>query len=398
MESPAKPLRGIRVLELARTLAAPWMGQILADLGADVVKVERPGTGDETRQWGPPFVADQDGSDVFSAYFQSCNRGKRSVAADFATPAGRDLVERLVHGADIVIENFKVGTLARHGLDAKFMCSANPRLIWCSITGFGQTGPYAPRPGYDFIIQAMSGLLNLNGLDLNQPRRVPLPTSDLFTGVYGAVAALAVLNQRHITGRGAILDLALLDTQISTLSQYFGGHPLRPEPGQPDPNSPMVPQFVVPTSDGSVALVLGSDQHFRNLVLAVDAEELVADDRFSDNTSRRRNLEALIDALSIKTISFATTELVVRMERSGVPAGPVNSIAEIGADPHVLERRMMLPMFGPTGVATEAVAVRMPVLFDGFAAEPERPAPRLGEHTAEIDVGRNWLSPPRKAN
>ena len=281
MQSPAKALRGIRVLELGRTLAAPWMGQILADLGADVVKVERPGTGDETRQWGPPFVSDDAGQTVFSAYFQTCNRGKRSVEADFSTEQGRNLVSRLSGSADIVIENFKVGTLARHGLGAQTMCRANPRLIWCSITGFGQTGPYAARPGYDFIIQAMSGLLNLNGLDLAQPRRVPVPTSDLFTGVYGAVAVLAVLNQRHKTGHGAILDLALLDTQISTLSQYVGGQAVQQEPGQPNPYAPMVPQIVVPTADGSVALVLASDLHFRHIAESIGLRELADDERFA---------------------------------------------------------------------------------------------------------------------
>jgi crotonobetainyl-CoA:carnitine CoA-transferase CaiB-like acyl-CoA transferase len=391
MHSPAKPLRGIRVLELARTLAAPWMGQILADLGADVVKVERPGSGDETRQWGPPFIADDSGKTVFSAYFQACNRGKRSVEVDFSTEAGRLLISRLAGGADIVIENFKVGTLARHGLDGATLCKANPLLIWCSITGFGQTGPYAARPGYDFIIQAMSGLMTLNGLDLDQPRRVPLPTSDLFTGVYGTVAVLAALNQRHATGRGTIVDLSLLDTQISTLSQYFGGQEVQVEPGQPGRYAPMVPQIVVPTADGSAALVLGNDLHFRRLAESIGLAEIVDDARFRDNASRRANLDCLVGLISSATRAFGTLNFVERMERIGVPAGPVNTIAAVAADPHLREREMVISMPGPTGGPGEVPTVRMPVLFNGVAPLPERGAPRLGEHNADIERGLDWL-------
>jgi crotonobetainyl-CoA:carnitine CoA-transferase CaiB-like acyl-CoA transferase len=392
MHSPAKPLRGIRVLELARTLAAPWMGQILADLGADVIKVERPGSGDETRQWGPPFVSDASGQNVFSAYFQACNRGKRSVEADFSSEDGRLLISRLAGGADIVIENFKVGSLARHGLDGQTICKANPRLIWCSITGFGQTGPYAARPGYDFIIQAMSGLLTLNGLDLGQPRRVPLPTSDLFTGVYGAVAVLAALNHRHATGQGTIIDLSLLDTQISTLSQYFTGQAAQTEPGQADPHAPMVPQIVLPTADGSVAIVLGNDLHFRQLAESIGLADIVDDGRFRDNASRRANLDCLVELLSKATRSFETLGFVERMERVGVPAGPVNTIATVATDPHLRERGMMIRIPGPTGGPSEVSAVRMPALFDGLAAMPERGAPRLGEHNAEIGRDPDWLT------
>lgn len=391
MAFPAKPLRGIRVLELARTLAGPWMGQILADLGADVVKVERSGIGDETRQWGPPFVPDDGGGHVFSAYFQACNRGKRSVEADLSTEEGRDLVSRLAGGADIVIENFKVGTLARYGLDARMLCEANPRLIWCSITGFGQTGPYAARPAYDFIIQAMSGLLALNGFGLAQPRRVPLPTSDLFTGVYGAVAALAVLSQRGRTGCGAILDLSLFDTQISTLSQYFAVQTTDPEAGPRNPHAAVIPQIIVPTADGSVALVLASDIHFHHLVRGIGLPDLAEDARFRDRACRRANLEPLVAMLSEATGRFETADLLVLTERLGVPAGPVNSLAAAAADPHLRERGMLTRMPGPTGGARDVPGLRLPVLFDGAAAEPERGAPRLGEHNAALGADVDWL-------
>lgn len=392
MESTATPLRGIRVLELARTLAGPWMGQILSDLGADVVKVERSGTGDETRHWGPPFVCDDQGEAVFSAYFQACNRGKRSIEADFLTAEGRDLVSRLAGGADIVIENFKVGTLSRYGLDAETLCRSHPRLIWCSITGFGQTGPYAARPAYDFIIQAMSGLLTLNGLDPRQPHRVPLPTSDLFTGLYGAVAVLAVLNQRRETGRGAILDLSLFDIQISTLSQYFAGHAVYPDTGRQSPHATVVPQMIVPTADGSVALVLASDLHLRHLAEGLGLQELCDDARFRDNASCGANLDSLIALLSEATRQLTMADFIARMERLGVPAGPVNSLAAAAADPHLRERDMLIRMPGPPGGPADVPAVRMPVLFGGVAPEPEKGAPRLGQHNAEVIADPAWLS------
>lgn len=391
MATQAKPLRGLRVLEMARTLAGPWMGQILADLGADVVKIERPGIGDETRNWGPPYVKDAEGKTVFASYFQACNRGKRSVEADFAQPQGRALIERLVSAADIVIENFKAGTLKRHGLDAKVLCELNPRLIWCSITAFGQTGPYAARPGYDFIIQAVSGILEVNGLDLGRPRRLPLPTSDLFTGVYGVVAVLAALNQRAATGRGTLVDLSLLDTQISVMSQYFVGQSMHAEtePGNPH-HSAAVPQFVVPAADGNVALVVATDLHFQSLAAALGCASLSGDPRFKDNAVRRANLADMIDTLGQWTSRLGTADIVARLERIGVPAGRVNSLSDAICDPQVSERKIVVEL--PTGElgAPAAPAIRMPILFDGQAALPESGAPKLGEHNAEIVSDPNW--------
>jgi crotonobetainyl-CoA:carnitine CoA-transferase CaiB-like acyl-CoA transferase len=368
------------------------MGQILADLGADVVKVERRGSGDETRQWGPPFLLDDSGEVVFSAYFQTCNRGKRSVEADYSTEEGRTLISRLASVADIVIENFKVGTLARYGLAPERLCQANPRLIWCSITGFGQTGPYAKRPGYDFIIQAMSGLLALNSLGTAQKRRVPIPTSDLLTGVYGAVAVLAVLNQRHATGRGAILDLSLFETQIGTLSQYFLRDAVGSESNSASPDGPMVPQIVVPTADGSVALAPASDPHFQHLVTGLEAGELAKDERFRDNASRRANIDALTAALSRETRRFGTAEIIGRMERLGVPAGPVNSLTDVVEDVHLHERKVFVSIPGPAGRSSAVPAVRMPILFNGIAAEPDRGAPRLGEHNNDFTADSGWPS------
>jgi len=391
MGSSAKPLRGVRVLEMARTLAGPWMGQILADLGADVVKIERPGTGDETRYWGPPYVNDSAGNAIFSTYFQACNRGKRSVEADFATPEGQELIRGLARRADVLIENFKVGTLVRHGIGAQQLCAANPRLIWCSITAFGQTGPYAGRPGYDFIIQAMSGLLELNGLDLAQPRRIPLPTSDLFTGVYGAVAVLAALNRRAETGQGAVVDLSLFDTQISTMSQYFVGQSVNVEAEPENPyHSAAVPQFIVPAADGKVALVVATDIHFRNLVDGLGCSSLADDSRFKDNAARRRNLADMIDELSRATRKRKSSDVVDVLERLGVPAGRVNSLGDANADPQLRDRGVFVRMPAPQGVNRDVQAIRMPILFESEAALPERPAPLLGEHNSEIASDPHW--------
>lgn len=390
MEAPSKPLRGVRVLELARTLAGPWMGQILADMGADVVKVERSRVGDETRGWGPPFVKDDTGESLFSAYFQACNHGKRSIEADFADPQGQELIRRLAANADIVIENFRVGTLARYRLNAEVMVSDNPRLIWCSISGFGQTGPYAQRAAYDFIIQAIGGLLSLNGSAESGPRSVPLPVSDLFAGLYGAIAALAALNRRHQTGMGTIVDLSLLDTQISAITQPIIGHILGDQiPGR-HPYAEIVPKMVIATADGSVALVIASDRQFDRLVGSLGCVTLAQDKRFHDNDARCANLQDLAGELALLFRDISTSELVTRLAGLGVPVGPVNSLQDLVSDPHLQERQMFVRIPSPNGCSTAALAVRMPVLFDGQAALPESSAPRLGEHTFDVLSDPRW--------
>lgn len=385
MAGSSKLLHGVRVLELARTLAGPWMGQLLADMGADVVKAERRGIGDETRSWGPPFVTDGDGQPKFSAYFHGCNRGKRSIEVDLNEAGDRDLLRRLVAGADIVIENFKVGTLERHGLGGRAMCGEDPRLIWCSITAFGQTGPYAERPGYDFIIQAMSGLLALNGSGPAAPRRLPIPTSDLFTGVYGALAALAALTRRNATGEGSFIDLSLFDTQVSTLSLHILGQ-LLGTAGMPHLHAAIVPQIVVPTSDGHVALVITTDIHAGRLLSGVGLADLADDPRFRDGAARRENVEGLAQALSPRTRGMPTTELIALLARLDVPAGRVNSIEELIGDPQTLHRGLV----APSGGDRDMPAVRMPALFDGDAALSGVAAPRLGEHSQDIIDDPAW--------
>lgn len=389
MNATPELLHGIRVLELARTLAGPWMGQLLADMGADVVKAERRGVGDETRGWGPPFAGDGDGQPVFSAYFLGCNRGKRSVEVDFNDAGDRDLIRRLIASADIVIDNFKVGTLERHGLGARTACSENPRLIWCSITAFGQTGPYAERPGYDFIIQAMSGLLALNGSGPSSPRRMPIPTSDLFTGVYGALTALAALTRRNATGQGSFIDLSLFDTQVSTLSLHLLGHLLAGVGTPHNLHAAVVPQIVVPTLDGHVAMVITTDVHARRVFSGLELDDLARDSRFIDGSSRRANVDELKRVLSDRTCHLTTGAVVALLADLDVPAGSVNSVQDVIADPQARERGLIAPV----EAGGDMPRVRMPALFDGMASMASRGAPRLGEHNADVLGDPAWGAP-----
>ncbi|CAE6737878.1 CaiB/BaiF CoA transferase family protein [Paraburkholderia aspalathi] len=390
MESPSKPLRGIRVLELARTLAGPWMGQLLADMGADVVKIERSEVGDETRVWGPPFVQSDGGESIFSAYFQACNRGKRSVEADFSNPDDRALVRRLIANADIVVENFRVGTLARYQLDAKSMMRDNPRLVWCSISGFGQTGPYAQRAAYDFVIQAMSGLMALNGTEEAGPRSIPLPVSDLFTGLYGAIAVLAALNRRHETGLGTVVDLSLLDTQVSAMSQDIIGHLLGRHQTAARRESDLVPKVLLQTADAQIALVIASDLQFARLIEAMGCSALADDERFKTNELRLAHLADLLEELTAIFRNCASNEVITRLADFGVPVGRVNSLSELTSDPHIAQRELITEAPPLKGCKNVPPSVRMPALFNGQAALPETPAPRLGEHTNEVRSDPRW--------
>ena len=294
------PLHGLRVLELARILAGPWAGQILADLGADVVKVERPGSGDDTRGWGPPFIDAADGGDLSAAYFHSCNRGKRSVTADFEMEEGRAIVRRLAGHADVLIENFRVGSLKRHGLDYAGLRVENPRLVYCSISGFGQTGPYAPRAGYDFIIQGMGGIMDLTGPPEGEPQKIGVAFADIFTGVYSTVAILAALRRRDETGEGAHIDMALLDTQVGVLANqamnYLASGRAPKRMGNAHPN--IVPYQVFPVSDGHVIVAVGNDAQFVRFAEILDVPELATDDRFTSNAARVKNRDALVPLLS----------------------------------------------------------------------------------------------------
>ena len=383
------PLHGIRVLELARILAGPWAGQLLADLGADVVKVERPETGDDTRGWGPPFVTGADGANLGAAYFHSCNRGKRSIVADFETAEGRTLVRRLARHADVLIENFKVGGLKRYGLDHASLRTENPRLIYCSISGFGQDGPYAQRPGYDFMIQGMGGIMDLTGAPDGEPQKIGVAFADIFTGVYASVAVLAALRRRDETGEGSHIDMALLDTQVGVLANQamnylVSGNPPR-RMGNAHPN--IVPYQVFPVTNGHVIIAVGNNAQFAKLTSILAAPELASDKRFSTNADRVAHRGALAAALTMLTAKWTRDDLLAALEREGVPAGPINSVAEVFADPQVVFRNMRIDAVGGGG---SVPAVRSPIVIDGDPATSERAAPALGADTEAILADPAW--------
>ena len=365
-----KPLAGIKVVELARILAGPWCGQLLADLGAEVIKVERPGEGDDTRHWGPPFLHDEAGASLDAAYFHSTNRGKTSVAVDIATPEGQARVKALIAGADVVIENYKVGGLAKYGLDPASLRRLDPRLIVCSITGFGQTGPYAHRAGYDFIIQGMGGIMSLTGEPDGPPQKTGIAYADIFTGVYSAVAILAALRRRDVTGEGAHIDMALLDTQVSVLANQAlnwmasGKVPHRMGNGHAN----LVPYQAFAAKDGNLIIAVGNDSQFRKLceVLGLD---LAADARFATNPARVTNRAALLPLLQDAIQRRAKSELYEALEAQGVPAGPINNVAEVFADPQVIARGMQVMLDGLPGVAS-------PIVIDGERMVADKPSPK----------------------
>jgi crotonobetainyl-CoA:carnitine CoA-transferase CaiB-like acyl-CoA transferase len=386
------PLHGLRVLELARILAGPWTGQILADLGADVVKVERPGAGDDTRGWGPPFVAASDGGDLSAAYFHSCNRGKRSVAADFETEEGRALVRRLAAHADVLVENFKVGGLRRYGLDHASLREENPRLIYCSISGFGQDGPYAARAGYDFMIQGMGGIMDLTGEPGGEPQKIGVAFADIFTGVYAAVAILAALRRRDETGEGAHIDMALLDAQAGVLANQAmnflvsGAAPRRM--GNAHPN--IVPYQVFPAADGHVIVAVGNDAQFARFADVLGVAEIAADPRFASNAERVRHRGVLAGLLSEKTAAFSRDALLAALEARGVPAGPINTVADVFADPQIVHRGMRIDLPAPEAQGGVIPGVRTPIVLDGVPMAAARPSPALGAHTTGVLADPNW--------
>ena len=382
-----RPLAGLRVLELARILAGPWCGQLLADLGADVIKIERPGEGDDTRHWGPPFLTAADGTDLDAAYFHACNRGKRSVAVDIAAPDGQARVAALAAGADIVIENFKVGGLARYGLDAATLRARHPRLVYCSITGFGQIGPYAPRAGYDFIVQGMGGIMSITGEPDGPPEKSGVAIADLFTGVYATVAILAAIERRHATGEGATIDMALLDTQVGVLGNQAlnwmasGVVPVRMGNGHAN----LAPYQSLPTADGDLIVAVGNDRQFAKLCDVLGAPTMASDERFATNPARVVNRRALIPALTVLTVEHRSADLLAALEVAGVPVGPVNRIDEVFADPQVVARGMRLSLPEAAGGMLPGLAA--PIVMDGVRVGGGRASPRLGEH-----AGADWLA------
>jgi len=382
--SADRPLAGIRVIELARVLAGPWAGQMLADLGADVIKVEHPDGGDETRGWGPPFITGADGNPLSAAYFHAANRGKRSVAVDFKTPEGQATVRKLAATADVVIENFKVGGLAKYGLDHASLSTLNRRLVTCSITGFGQTGPYRDRPGYDFIIQGMAGFMSVTGEPDRQPMKAGVAIADIFSGVYAVAAIEAALIGALKTGRGRHIDIALMDVMLATMANQnmnflaTGTPPNRL--GNAHPN--IAPYQVIETADGFVIIAVGNDGQFARLCAMLGLDDLPADPRFATNRTRVENRAALTGLLTEKTRRWRRVDLVAACEKANVPTGPINTIADAFADPQIIARGMRVDL--PDAAGDPIASVRMPVMMDGLPLCADRPSPRLGEHTEEV--------------
>ena len=372
----ATPLAGVRVVELARILAGPWAGQMLADLGADVVKVEAP-EGDDTRRWGPPFV--ERGGERSAAYFHATNRGKRSVVVDFRTAEGQAQVRALAATADVVIENFKVGGLAKYGLDWESLREVNPRLVYCSITGFGQTGPYAHRAGYDYIIQGMSGLMSVTGAPDGQPQKVGVAVVDIFTGVYAGAAILAALHQRGASGPGQRIDMALMDVATGIMANqamnYLATGTAPGMMGNAHPN--LAPYAVFDCADGWIIVAAGNDGQFRRLCEVLGMAALGTAPEFATNADRVANRDAMTDALVLATRQWAKADLLAACEGAGVPAGPINDLAEVFADPQVIARGMRIAPGGMPGV-------RSPFTFSGAEMALDRPAPMLGEHQGRM--------------
>lgn len=365
------PLAGLKVVELARILAGPWAGQTLSDLGADVIKVESP-EGDDTRKWGPPFV-ERDG-DKTASYFHSCNRGKSSITVDFRTNEGQEKIRDLVKDADILIENFKVGGLAKYGLDYDSLSAINPRLIYCSITGFGQTGPYAHRAGYDYIIQGMSGLMSITGDPDGMPQRVGVAVTDIFTGVYATTAILSAVHMRHMTGQGQHIDMSLLDCAVSVMANQAlnylttGTAPVRT--GNYHPN--LTPYQVFPCRDGHIIIATGNDAQYQRLCDVLGLPEMITDPRFVGNADRIKNREAMTDLLNGKTCLMSKSDLLAACEDRGIPAGPINTMDEVFSDPHVIARGMQVDLDG-------IPSVRSPFQFSGANLKLDRASPKLGQ-------------------
>ena len=382
----AAPLAGLRVLELARILAGPWAGQILADLGAEVIKVERTGQGDDTRTWGPPFVEGADGRPLGAAYYHATNRGKRSIAVDFETEDGREIVRRLAAESDVVIENFKLGGLKKFGLDYDSLAKLNPRLVYCSITGFGQSGPYAPRAGYDFLIQGMGGYMDLTGDPDGEPTKVGVAVADLATGLYAVIGIQAALAARAKTGRGQQVDMSLMDTMVGMLANqamnYLVSGRAPHRLGNAHPN--IVPYQVFPVADGFVIIATGNDRQWGELARVLGLDDLIADPRFATNADRVRNRGELITMIEEETRKFTRAALLAELETRHVPAGPINSVEDVFADPQVIARGMRLDLAAPEAAAGTVPGVRTPITLSDTPLAYDRASPAHGVHTREV--------------
>jgi crotonobetainyl-CoA:carnitine CoA-transferase CaiB-like acyl-CoA transferase len=389
MVSRSGPLSHVKVLDLSRILAAPWAGQILADLGAEVIKVERPGQGDDTRSWGPPYLKGPDGTDTGEAgYFLAVNRGKRSITVGLDKPEGQRIVRELALRADIVLENYKAGTLRRYGLDEASLREVNPRLIYCSVTGFGQTGPRRDQPAYDFLIQAMGGLMSVTGERDDRPgggpQKVGVPIVDLMTGMYAAVAVLAALARRNETGKGDHIDLAMLDVQVATLSNqamnYLVSGKVPTRNGNAHPN--IQPQDVYSCADGDVILVVGNDGQFAKLCEVLGRTRWASDERFASNAQRVRNIAELSAMLRLLFAQWERERLITALDAAGVPCGAINSVAEVFDDPQVRARGMLSRVPHPSGV--DVPQVSSPMRFTDAPLQGQAAPPLLGQHSEEI--------------
>jgi crotonobetainyl-CoA:carnitine CoA-transferase CaiB-like acyl-CoA transferase len=389
METMSCPLDGIRVLDLSRVLAGPWASQTLADLGAEVIKVERPGSGDDTRSWGAPFATDARGKATNdSAYFLSTNRGKKSVAIDITDPQGQKAIRELARTSDVLIENFKVGGLAKYGLDYGTLTQINPGLVYCSITGFGQTGPYRDRAGYDFMVQGLGGLMSVTGAPDStsggEPMKVGVAVADIFTGLYATIGILAALRHREQTGRGDYIDMALLDVQVAVLANQAmnylvsGVSPARL--GNAHPN--IVPYQTFATSDGHFILAVGNDSQFRRFCETAGCPELADNELFANNAARVANREALVPLIEAQTRTRPTGRWVADLEVAGVPCGPINDLEAVFADEQVRHRGLRLDL--PRAVAGTVPSVACPIRFLHANLNLRNGPPSLGEHTREV--------------
>lgn len=366
------PLAGLKVIELARILAGPWVGQTLSDLGADVIKVESP-EGDDTRTWGPPFIEVE--GEKSAAYFHACNRGKQSIIADFRTDEGRALVRKLVTDADVVIENFKLGGLEKYGLDYESLKAINPRLIYCSITGFGHTGPYAERAGYDFMIQGMSGIMDLTGEPDGQPQKIGVAFADIFTGLYSVIAIQSALIMRERTGKGQHIDMALFDCMSAVLANqamnYLASDISPKRMGNAHPN--IAPYQTLPVSDGYFIIACGNDGQFAKLTSLLGIGEIARDSRFLTNALRVANRDALTSLLEERTKQWVRDDLLAALAKAGVPAGPINTVEDVFADPQFIARQMRIDPDGVPGLRT-------PIRFSDAELKLDKRSPKLGEH------------------
>jgi len=387
-------LSGLRVLDLSRVLAGPWATQLLGDLGADVIKVERPGAGDDTRAWGPPWLQDEAGRNTQeAAYFLCANRNKRSVEVDLGSPAGQELIRALASKADVLVENFKVGGLRAYALDHESLRALNPRLIYCSITGFGQTGPYAQRPGYDFLVQGMGGLMSLtghpDGVAGGGPMKVGVALTDIMTGLYASNAILAALAYRERTGHGQHIDLALLDVQVATLANqaanYLVGGVVPGRMGNSHPN--IVPYQDFRTADGHMIVTVGNEGQFKAFCGVLGTPEWTSDPRFSSNAARVAHREELGRLINAITPTRTTQNWIAAMERAGVPCGPINTLDKVFTDPQVVSRGLRVEM--PHPVAGSVPLVGNPIRLSESPVAYRRPPPSVGEHTDEVRV--EWL-------